>query len=520
MIRIALYRKNTEGIFNEYKHPFIVFKKPIRQAHVRVRDHNDPDRILWDVDFVFKEPTKYLSETMPPMRGWFHPHLNLFRNEEYGRVEGGAFASLAGAGGTEKEKHGLLRFPKLCGYASSEEEYERLKEFGRWNAAVLEKSLRQKLTAGITKVKEAVGEFFLGSSGAAEPFTGRPHPFVGKPSVARKLASARKAKMTAEERAIDAKIAALLRSSSAGGSGSNLVKNSGSITSSFPPPSYDRNPALKAYKNFKTWSNMPSGQSEPVLTDGVCADPFRPCQVYEMIVTTNFGNPRLGQGEALSLEDGPQLPAISAADYDDSGAYSFETDTSLNPTFADNAVVDRLLFGVQAADLRHDGGLLSSVTNAVGLAKKPPRPLARDVLEAELMGEKTVVRGATTTSTATASDVLELGLLGTDVMDAKEYLMGPTTTTSGGKMKNNLSEKLSGQVDASGIPANGATKEDAVANKTAIYGSGGLDAVSAGRGGHVPAHLVKGVLESGNLQNALVNDYYANKWKQPQIYQI
>ncbi|CAD7935266.1 unnamed protein product [Amoebophrya sp. A120] len=71
------------GVFSTtYLHPFLVFKRPVQQVHVRLRNHYHPEQILYDADFQLKEPSKYLSETMPPIRGWFHPHLNLFRSED------------------------------------------------------------------------------------------------------------------------------------------------------------------------------------------------------------------------------------------------------------------------------------------------------------------------------------------------------------------------------------------------------------------------------------------------------
>ena len=43
-------------------HPFIVFLRPVRMAHVRVRDFLHPEHITWDADFIFKEPTRVLDE--------------------------------------------------------------------------------------------------------------------------------------------------------------------------------------------------------------------------------------------------------------------------------------------------------------------------------------------------------------------------------------------------------------------------------------------------------------------------
>ena len=50
-------------------HPYIVFKRPVSSVHVRLFSTKDPQKSLWDADYVFTKPKRVLDEMDWAVRG-------------------------------------------------------------------------------------------------------------------------------------------------------------------------------------------------------------------------------------------------------------------------------------------------------------------------------------------------------------------------------------------------------------------------------------------------------------------
>ncbi|CAD7935264.1 unnamed protein product [Amoebophrya sp. A120] len=206
--------------------------------------------------------------------------------------------------------------------------------------------------------------------------------------------------------------------------------------------------------------------------------------MYELVVTTDQSLPHINAGENLSLEEGPSLPAVNLVDYEDAGN-SFGTvgnfhGESVNSTFVDSGLQDRILFGVQGGNLSHvDKNLLADAKDYLSSqnAKDRPRPLARDILEWKLMGPKSKV-----------GDGRRVG--------AKRAQLLTGTASSSGDVETQ-----------EGPPAFGVATEVGKHNQKSIFGKYQAEARM------IPKELVKETLEKGNLQTGLINDYYAVKKK-------
>ncbi|CAD7930814.1 unnamed protein product [Amoebophrya sp. A25] len=372
-------------------HPYIVFKKPVQQVHLRVRDHYHPERILYDADFLFQEPSKYLDETMPAIRGWKGSGGSLGIDNLLADSGAPAFATEKSAKAAKAVKlstkdtsntdvYGKLRFPRLCAYAD-EEEWERL---GKMNPKV----------AGNYKEEQGknswMTEIFKTSVGTHATHAHGPHGGAGKSS-----SSSGSARSTSKSRPSPSPPThlhtELVNKSNRPNrlfEENNAVKRNEmwSNTAAFAGDTENNDHKPNKTSSFRSLFSGRNSQPPPTPTEmghGLCPDPYRPCQIYEMLVSTNHSMPNTGEGESMALQEGPQLPSVNLEDSHsednmdfDSGMLSLNNDVS--------GETDKILFGVQGG-MKHKHTYTPSMLSG---NRAQPRPQNRDIVDAVLAGKK------------------------------------------------------------------------------------------------------------------------------------